>query len=96
MLFRSKSPLAAVMLIKEDRDLAVISTEGRCIIFNTEALAVKATRSAQGVSVMSPKKNHRVEKVIPLEETSISKVSRYRAKTLPAVGMLLTPQDKGE
>ena len=94
--YSDKSPLAAVMLIKEDRDLAVISTEGRCIIFNTEALAVKATRSAQGVSVMSPKKNHRVEKVIPLEETSISKVSRYRAKTLPAVGMLLTPQDKGE
>lgn len=84
------------MLITEDRDLAVITTEGRCIVFNTEALLPKATRSAQGVGVMSPRKTHKVERVMPLEETHIDKVSRYRAKTLPAVGMLLTPQDKGE
>ncbi len=94
--YSDKSPLATVMLITEDRDLAVITTEGRCIVFNTEALLPKATRSAQGVGVMSPRKTHKVERVMPLEETHIDKVSRYRAKTLPAVGMLLTPQDKGE
>ena len=63
-------------------------------MFNTSQLTVKTTRSAQGVGVMTPKKNHRVERVIPLEETGITKVSRYRAKILPATGLLLTPQDK--
>ena len=94
--YSDKFPLAAAILILENKDLAVISTEGRCIVFNSDALVAKSTRSAQGVEVMSPKKNHRVAKVIPLEETNISRVSRYRAKVLPAVGMLLTPQDKGE
>ena len=92
--YSDKSPLAAIVRISEDKDLAVLTTEGRCVVFNTSQLTVKTTRSAQGVGVMTPKKNHRVERVIPLEETGITKVSRYRAKILPATGLLLTPQDK--
>lgn len=92
--YSDKAPLAAIVWITEDKDLAVLTTEGRCVVFNTSQLAVKTTRSAQGVGVVTPKKNHRVERVILLEETGITKVSRYRAKALPAVGMLLTPQDK--
>lgn len=92
--YSDKSPLAGIVRISEDKDLAVLTTEGRCVVFNTSELAVKTTRSAQGVGVMTPKKNHRVERAIPLEETGITKASRYRAKALPATGMLLTPQDK--
>lgn len=92
--YSDKSPLAVIVWLAEDKDLAVLTTEGRCVVFDTAQLAVKTTRSAQGVGVVTPKRDYRVEQVFPLEETGITKVNRYRAKVLPAIGMLLTPQDK--
>lgn len=63
--------------------MAVISTEGRCMVFHTAALAPKTTRSTQGVNVMTLKPKYKVETALPLEETSIRNVSRYRARSLP-------------
>ena len=94
--YSDKSPLAAALLLSEDRELAVFSSEGRCLIFHTSVLAPKSTRSTQGVAVMTLKPKYKVEKVLPLEETTVVQVSRYRPRALPAAGALLKEEDRGE
>lgn len=95
--YSDKSPLVSILFIKEDTELAVISTEGRCLIFHTASLAPKSTRSAQGVAVMTLRRStQKVERVLPVSETPIVNITRYRAKSLPAVGSLLRGPDRGE
>lgn len=51
-----KSPLAAVYMIGEEIDIAVFSSDGRALVFNTTLLQLKTSRTTQGVSVMNLKK----------------------------------------
>ena len=46
--YSDKSPLVTAIHLKEDVELALTSTEGRCMIFHTAVLAPKTTRSTQG------------------------------------------------
>ena len=94
--YSDKSPLVAVLCVKEDHDLAVSATDGRTVVFNSSLLAVKTTRTTQGVGVMSLKKGQTVASASPLLETHIKRVARYRAKSLPAAGAMLLGVDKGE
>ena len=76
--------------------MAVISTEGRCVMFQTAELAPKTTRSTLGVSVMTLKPKYRIEQALPLSESKIVNPARYRARTLPTTGALLKDVDRGE
>lgn len=94
--YSDKSPLAAAFMISEDINVAMFSSDGRAMVFNTSLLQIKTSRSTQGVAVMSLKKNHRLVTAAPLEETVIKNVSRYRVRSLPAAGALLRDEDRGE
>jgi len=94
--YSDKSPLVTAMVLKEDLELALCSTEGRCMVFHTAALAPKTTRSTQGVNVMTLKPKYHLEWVRPLEQTHITNPSRYRARSLPIAGALLKEVDRGE
>ncbi|MBQ2996370.1 MAG: topoisomerase IV [Oscillibacter sp.] len=94
--YSDKSPLAAMLRVDAEQELAVYSTEPRALIFNTALLAPKATRSAQGVGVMTLKPKWHVETVKALEETPIQNKSRYRVRSLPAAGALLRQEDSEE
>ncbi|MCD8382732.1 MAG: topoisomerase IV, partial [Clostridiales bacterium] len=94
--YSDRSPVKAVFHLREDRELAVISTEGRCLTFHTSALLPKTTRNTVGVAVMTLKPKYQLDRVLPLEETSIRNRTRYRAKNLPATGALLKPENRGE
>ncbi len=94
--YSDKSPLAAAFLLREDFEAAVISTEGRCVVFHTASLNPKSTRNTQGVNVMTLKPKHKVEKVLPLGRTHIQNAARYRARSLPIAGALLKEEDRGE
>jgi DNA gyrase subunit A len=85
-----------VILLKEDLEVAVYSTEGRALVFHTACLNPKSTRSTQGVNVMTLKPKYKVERVVPLAETPIVNASRYRARSLPIAGALLKEEDRGE
>ena len=91
-----KSPLAAALHIREDLEVAVTSTEGRCLVFHTAALTPKTTRSTQGVNVMTLKPKWKVEKAQPLSETTIVNSARFRARSLPVACALLKEEDRGE
>ena len=94
--YSDKSPLVTVLMLKEDYEVAVTSTEGRCVVFHTASLNPKSTRATQGVNVMTLKTKYKVDSARPLTETSIVNVSRYRARSLPIAGALLKEEDRGE
>ena len=94
--YSDKSPVVCLLPIHEDMDIAAISTDGRALIFNTAQLAPKSTRSTQGVQVISLKRNNTLEKVLPVEKSNIENKSRYKVRTIPGVGAILKPEDRGE
>ena len=91
-----KFPLAAVYQIAEDGELVVQSTAGRILLLNTGAITPKTTKDTQGVSVMTLKKGHRVAAVRAYKDGEFQKPARYRTRTLPAAGALLSAEDAGE
>jgi len=94
--YSDKSPLVRGFLLREDMEMAVWSTEGRCLIFHTAALNPKTTRTTQGVAVMTLKPKYKVEGAAPLDQTPIQNAARYRARSLPVSGALLKEEDRGE
>ena len=94
--YSDKSPLVSALLLREDLEMAVYSSDGRCMIFHTAALAPKTTRTTQGVNVMALKPKRVVTNAKPLADTPIVNLSRYRARSLPIAGALLREEDRGE
>ena len=94
--YSDKSPLARVMELKDELEIAAFSTEGRALIFNSALLAPKASRTTQGVGVMTLKPKYKLSDARPLHETGIKNLARYRVRSLPAAGALLRDEDRGE
>ena len=94
--YSDKSPLRCILRIDQDREVAVYSTEPRCLIFHTALLAPKTTRSTQGVAVMNLKPKYRLDTAVYLDETPIANQSRYRVRAVPAAGALLRQEDTEE
>ena len=91
-----KFPLVSACLLAEDQEMAMGSSDGRCVVFHTASLTPKTTRNTQGVGVMAVKARHRVEWAKSLSATHIVNAARYRARSLPAAGALLREEDRGE
>ena len=94
--YSDKNPLAAVVPLREACELAAISTEGRALIFHTDLILPKTSRTTPGVTVMNLKPRYKLSAVQPVQETLIRNLSRYRARTLPATGALLRDEDQGQ
>ncbi len=91
--YSDKSPLRALLHLKEDREIAVYSTEPRVLIVSTALLGVKSTRTTQGVALLTLKKKYTLDCVRLLEETGITNPARYRGRSIPAAGALLKAED---
>ena len=94
--YSDKSPLRGCVSFETDVQMAVYSTDGRCLIFSTAQLLPKTTRNTQGVSVMTLKKKAILSHAVAAESSGIVNLSRYRTKTIPAAGALLKEEDSTE
>ena len=94
--YSDKSPLKALLYLKEDREIAVYSTEPRVLIVNTALLGVKTTRTTQGVALLTLKKKYVLDTVRFPEETGITDLARYRGRSIPATGALLKTEDSDD
>ena len=94
--YSDKSPLKALLHLKEDREIAVYSTEPRVLIVNTALLGVKTTRTTQGVALLALKKKYVLDTVRFPEETGITDLARYRGRSIPATGALLKTEDSDD
>ena len=94
--YSDKSPLVAAVYVPQDKELVIKSTAGRYLLFNSGAISAKTTKDSQGVAVMTLKKGHRVDEVTDFTDGRFAKPARYRTKTLPSAGAILSADDQGE
>ena len=94
--YSDKSPLTAAMVLEEDAQIALYSSDGRAAVFSTAQLLPKTTRNTQGVAVMTLKKKAVLQGARLLEESGIANPGRYRTKTIPSAGMLLKEEDSAD
>ena len=94
--YSDKSPLKAVIVLTEEMEIACFASDDRALVFNSTLLQTKTSRVTQGVHVMALKAKRSLTGAAPVKETHIQNISRYRARSLPAAGALLKPEDRGE
>ena len=94
--YSDKSPLTGVLCIDEDKEILLKSSSGRMLLVHSGALALKSTRSTQGVAVMKLKKGQRLFEIEEYKEGTFAKPQRYRTRSLPALGALLSNEDMAD
>lgn len=95
--FSIKSPLVKMFYLGsgEEIDIVLFSDKGRAVTVNTERIPLKTTRSTQGVSVMTSKKDSVVKSVVTADKAELKNIERFRTKTIPAAGPPVRDEDKG-
>ncbi len=93
--YSDRSPVVQFMVLTEDREIALYSTEPRALIVNTALMVPKSTRTTQGVNVLTMKPKYRLDHVCLVEESG-SEPGRYRGRNIPAAGALVKEEDSGE
>ena len=91
--YSDKSPVKTILAMQSDAQVAVYTTDSRCVIFSTALLLPKTTRNTQGVAVVSLKKKALLSHAVLLEGSGIVNQSRYRSRTVPAAGALVKEED---
>ena len=94
--YSDKDPLAAVLFLPQEAEIAIRTSAGRLLLVNSAQIAEKATRDSQGVAVVTLKKNQSITSVRPAEGLDLADPHRYRVRTLPALGALLRGEDIAE
>ena len=89
------SKLLFACVLKEDRDLALVSSDQRLINFNTSLLKTKTTNSTQGVLAFTAKNGRIVTMVGTAEEFlgGTASVEKFRAASLPSSGSPMKETD---
>lgn len=91
--YSDKSPLVGLLYIPEDEEVLFKASSGNMLLVHTGALALKTTRSTQGVAVLKPKKGHRLFSIERYKEGTFTNPKRYRTSSLPARGALPVNDD---
>ncbi len=94
--YSDKSPLIQILALSQDDQLALYSSDSRCVIVSTAQLLPKTTKNTQGVALMTLKKKAVLADVRLLKDSGIVNESRYRTKTIPAAGAILKSDDTPE
>ena len=89
------SKLLFACVLKEDRDLALVSSDQRLINFNTSLLKTKTTNSTQGVLAFTAKNGRIVTMVGTAEEFlgGTASVEKFHAASLPSSGSPMKETD---
>ena len=91
-----KEPLATLLFLPEETELAIRTSASRMLLVGTAQIAAKATRDSQGVAVVTLKKNQTIASVVPADTLELANPHRYRVRSLPATGALIRAEDEGE
>ena len=94
--YSDKEPLAALLFLPEDTEIAIRTSAGRMLLVGAAQIAAKTTRDSQGVAVVTLKKNQTITSVVPADTLELADPHRYRVRTLPATGALIRAEDKEE
>ena len=81
--------------ITEDQDIVLISSAEKALTVNSEKIPLKTTRSSQGVTVMTLRKNAVLKDMYLTANCKIANLPTYRPRNIPAAGTLIKAEDKG-
>ncbi|MBQ1967618.1 MAG: topoisomerase IV, partial [Clostridia bacterium] len=91
--YSDKSPLAKILYLPEDKEIVIETTGGRCLLVDTSIILPKAMKDTQGVACITLKKNQKISKVRDYVDGEFTRPSRYKAKSLPSTGAVISNED---
>lgn len=87
-----KSPLVSLLVLPEDAEVLMTSSQGRKLLVHTGVIQEKSTRNTQGVQVMTLRRNATLQSAKIYHEGDVETPDRYRKK-IPAIGALPTVEE---
>ena len=95
--YSGKSPAVAFFHpVDEETEITMFSTANRALTFRANMLDIKASRSTQGVQAMVLRGKHTITRACRMEDAQMSDNGRYRCRSIPSIGALLTDEDLPE
>ena len=91
--YSDKAPLACMMQLDADKEIVIETTEGRSLLLDTALINPKAMKDTQGVACFTLKKKNAITLARDYVPGEFVKPYRYRAKSLPCTGALLSTED---
>ncbi len=92
--YSDKSPIVSVTYLAEDIDMVAFTDNNKALVFNSDKIAEKTTKSTQGVQVMKiTKKGAKVTRVLPLKDAELDDPGHFKTKNIPAAGSFLRKDD---
>ncbi len=92
--YSDKAPIVSVTYLPEDIDMVAFTDNNKALVFNTDKIPEKTTKSTQGVQVMKiTKKGAKITKVMPLADSELEDAAHFRTKNIPAAGSFLRKED---
>lgn len=92
--YSDKSPICDIKFLADDAELVAMTDNNKVLCFNTSKIALKSTKSTQGVQVVTiKKKGAKLTKVMYAEESGLDNLKYYTTKNIPAAGCFLKKDD---
>ncbi len=83
--YSDKAPVCDMMFTERDRDIVIFTENNRVLCINTGLIALKASKSSQGVQVIrQPKNGLKPIRMTAAEESGLVSADKYIARTVPA------------
>lgn len=95
--YSTASPVVRIFFLEADDDFVAVSNIRKVLVFNSDKVPLKPTRTNQGVQVLLSKKGSTMVSCRRLSESNIADDKYYRTRKIPAVGTYLkeeTLQDR--
>lgn len=89
----AKQDAVAILSCETDTEYALFTDNGRMLLVNSALVSEKQSRDTLGVSVLSLKKNAKLNRVCEASSLELANEHRYRTRNLPAAGAVLRAED---
>lgn len=92
--YSDKSPIVAIHYVAADTEFAAFTDNNKALVFGSDKIPEKTTKSTQGVQVMKiTKKGAKLIRVVPLDKSELEDPGHFRTKNIPAAGSFLRKDD---
>ena len=91
----ASAPVGVVFTDSEDSEILLVSDQNKAILIRSGLVPEKATRTSQGVQLMTLKKGGRLISASADGAALLSDAKKYRKNKLPAAGTALSEADAG-
>lgn len=86
--------VVAMYYLTEPAEFVLFSAKERALAFESDRIPEKATKTSQGIQVMSCNRGNSCVDMKLAQESGLSDVKAYRVKNIPVIGKMLKEEDK--